>query len=298
MRLTSFTVATIVAAAALTSHAQVFRARAEGVRVSVLATDGGRPIAGLRAADFELRDNGVVQRIDVAPAGGPIGVTLVLDLSGSVRGRPLQNLTAAADAMLTSLQDGDRAGLVTFAAPVDLLALPTTDIASVRTQLRDLHPAGSTSLFDAAAAALVVAEREVEPTLILLFSDGDDNSSWLSAASIATSAARAEAVVYAVAVRTLRQFARPETAGFLDRLTSATGGSVEHAGSTENISRTFLRIIGEFRQRYVLTYVPAGTPRPGWHDLDIRLKGHRGRITARRGYWVGQGVSPAGFPQP
>ena len=286
MRFVAIAVLGIFACAVPAPQAQVFRARAEGVRVSVLATDGGKPISGLRAEDFELRDNVVAQRVEVAPAGGPIGLTLVFDLSASVRGRPLRNLISAADAVLTSLRQGDRVGLITFAAPVDLLALPSTDVALVRDQLRDMQPAGSTSLIDAAAAALVVSDRENDPALILLFSDGDDNSSWLPAASVETGAVRSESVVYAVTMRSMRRFTRPDTAGFLDRLTSATGGTVEEAESTENISRTFLRIIGEFRHRYVLTYVPTGTDRPGWHDLDIKLKGRRGRITARRGYWA------------
>ena len=274
----------VAACAAGTVHAQVFRARAEGVRVSVLVTDDGRPISGLQAGNFEVRDNGVPQRIEVVPAGGPIGVTLVLDASASVRGRPLANLTAAADAVLSSLRQGDRAALVTFAAPVNLLAVATTDLASIRQQLRGIRPAGSTSLIDAAAAALVVADREAEPGLILLFSDGEDNSSWLTASSVETTAERSEAVIYAVTVRSLRRFAG-SAAGFLDRLAAATGGSVQYAESTENISRTFLTIVEEFRHRYVLTYVPAGAGRRGWHDLDIRLKGRRGKVTARRGYW-------------
>jgi hypothetical protein len=36
-----------------------FTSGVEGVRVDVLVTDHGRPLTGLTAADFELRDNGV-----------------------------------------------------------------------------------------------------------------------------------------------------------------------------------------------------------------------------------------------
>ena len=41
-----------------------FRVEVDAVRVDALATDGNRALRGLTAADFELRDNGVPQRID------------------------------------------------------------------------------------------------------------------------------------------------------------------------------------------------------------------------------------------
>jgi len=42
---------------------QRYSSRVSGVRVDVLVTDSSRRVAGLKADDFELRDNGVVQEI-------------------------------------------------------------------------------------------------------------------------------------------------------------------------------------------------------------------------------------------
>jgi Ca-activated chloride channel family protein len=276
----------IAACAVLDAQPQVFRARAEGVRVSVLVTDRGRPVAGLTAADFDVRDNRVPQRVDVAPAGGSVSVSLVLDVSSSVEGKPLRNLVSGADALLAAL-GGDRAALVTFADPIDLFALQTTDIAALRERLRDLRAGGSTALVDATAAALVLADREPAPGLILLFSDGQDTTSWLRPASVEEAAGRSESVVYAVTARP--RFGSHASDGFLERVSRGTGGAVEYAESTEHLAKTFLRILDEFRHRYVLTYVPTGVDRRGWHDLDIRLKDRRGRVTARRGYWASGG---------
>ena len=43
-----------------------FAARAEGVLVDVEVTRGGKPVEGLTASDFSLRDDGVLQTIEVA----------------------------------------------------------------------------------------------------------------------------------------------------------------------------------------------------------------------------------------
>ena len=52
-----------LSAVAVGAQTPVFRSGVSVVRVDVLATDGGRPLEGLTAADFELTDNGVPQDV-------------------------------------------------------------------------------------------------------------------------------------------------------------------------------------------------------------------------------------------
>jgi hypothetical protein len=40
----------------------------------------------------------------------------------------------------------------------------------------------------------------------------------------------------------------------------------------------------ELRSRYLLTYTPKGVDASGWHPIEVKVKGARGRVTARRGY--------------
>ena len=70
-----------------------FSSRVEAVRVDVLVTDGGKPVRGLRAADFEVLDNGVRQTVDFVSAEQlPLNVVFTFDLSGSIVGERLANL--------------------------------------------------------------------------------------------------------------------------------------------------------------------------------------------------------------
>jgi hypothetical protein len=42
-------------------------------------------------------------------------------------------------------------------------------------------------------------------------------------------------------------------------------------------------------ERYVLRYQPRGVKRAGWHPLAVRLRNVKGKVRARRGYWVAEG---------
>ena len=75
---------------------------------------------------------------------------------------------------------------------------------------------------------------------------------------------------------------------FNRELTSLTGGSLIEIASTRDLSTAFLRILEEFRQRYVVSYTPRGVSRDGWHRLEVRLKGRRATIRARPGYLAGR----------
>ncbi len=65
-----------------------FRARTELVRIDALVTDDGAPVAGLTASDFEVRDNGIRQRVTAAGTVEAVQLGVVLDVSGSMTGEP------------------------------------------------------------------------------------------------------------------------------------------------------------------------------------------------------------------
>ena len=178
---------------------QTFRSGAEAVAVDALVMDGRRPVGGLTASDFELRDRGVVQSIDsVAFEDVPLNVMLALDTSRSLEGPPLEELKQAAVAVVRLLRPGDRAALITFNDYVTLRAGWTAEIRQLETAIRQTEAAGNTALYDAAYSSLTLRHTRPGRTLALLFSDGDDTASWLPGDTVMEIARRNEVVVYAV----------------------------------------------------------------------------------------------------
>ena len=297
--------AALAIACGLAHGQQTFRSGAEAVAVDALVMDGRRPVGGLTASDFELRDRGVVQSIDsVAFEDVPLNVMLALDTSRSLEGPPLEELKQAAVAVVRLLRPGDRAALITFNDYVTLRAGWTAEIRQLETAIRQTEAAGNTALYDAAYSSLTLRHTRPGRTLALLFSDGDDTASWLPGDTVLDIARRNEVVVYAVEkpsgfwrpgfrldFHSGPQTGAPDVAapGAARAVPARTRPGDGRSGTLRatrpgSLRATFVRIIKESRTRYLLTYTPRGVDAGGWHPLEVKLKGRRGTVTARRGY--------------
>ena len=275
--------ATVPSLAARPQQAPSFSSRINAVRVDVLVTEGAQVLRGLSASDFEVRDNGVPQQLDfVSFEQLPLNVILALDVSRSVAGERMAHLRTAGRALLNALGADDRAALVAFNDRVRLESELTTDVARIRHALDRTVPDGDTALIDACFAAMVLGETESGRSLLIVFSDGSDTSSWLTAERVLETAKRLDVVVYSVSTD------RARTAAFLDQLGRLTGGTLFELESTRDIATIFLKVLDEFRQRYLIGYSPRGVEPGGWHRLDVRVRGRSVRVTARPGYYAGR----------
>ena len=117
--------------------------------------------------------------------------------------------------------------------------------------------------------------------------------SWLPADEVLDSAKHTRAVVYAVSTKQLpntefqrypREKSELRSNEFLRELAGSTGGSLLEVESSKSLGETFGRILEEFRQRYLITYIPQGVPARGWHTVKVRVKQHNYKVMHRPGY--------------
>src|SRR5262245_48720590 len=179
-----------------------FSTKLEAVRVDALVTDKGQVVRGLQPSDFEVLDNRIAQHVDLVSFDEiPLNVILALDMSQSVSGERLANLQNASQTLLDGLKAEDRAALLTFSHMVVLREELTREIPLVREAIDKVGPLGDTALIDGVHAAMVLESLEVGRSLLIVFSDGIDTSSWLSPEKVLETAKRSDVVVYAVSVR-------------------------------------------------------------------------------------------------
>ena len=292
-------VAATVAGTAAQQPPPRFAAGTSMVSIDVLVTRDGKPVTTLTAADFDVRDSGALQTVQLSGLESiPVGLLLALDTSASVRGPALDQLKDAAKAAVASLRPGDQAALLTFSQNVALRAGWTDDKVRLQTAIDAATAQGSTSLTDAAFAAITLPPARLSRTLALIFTDGDDSSSWLNAATVVDAARRTDAVVYGVTLsavassggtldeRRAKLFEDPGLyrSSLLPLLSHETGGESFARADTKDLRSVFLDVMARFNQRYVLTYAPPHAAGSGWHPVEVRMKDPALTVTARRGY--------------
>jgi len=277
----------------------------EAVYVDAFVTKDGQPVTGLTASAFELRDGNVARPVElVAVETLPLTALLAFDTSSSVEGEKLVALRRASEAFLDGLRPADEIGVVTFSHEVLWLARPTHDRDEVRRALATCRARGGTSLWDGLHAALGLLPPQVR-SLVVVFTDGEDNMSWLDEGQVKAAAQRSNAVIHAVGLRpggpepspTLGPHPVPSTPPELQQVRALrqtaemTGGRFWTAESPDRLRQAFAAIVAAMNSRYVLRFEPAAGAAPGWHPIQLRLRGAKGDLRARAGYFIRGGAS-------
>ncbi len=273
-----------------------FPASVEAVYVDAVVMEGSRPIADLTALDFELRDEGVVRPVElVARESLPLLGLLVFDTSGSVAGDKLVALRSAAEDFLGIFGPADTVGLLSFSDEIGWAARPTRDRSEVREALAGLRARGATSALDALYTALVLPSTPGR-SLVVVFSDGEDNLSWLGEAQVRRVVERSNALVHVVGMTPpasdpSRRMPRPGEAAsvrIFREIAELTGGRYWPADSPARLREAFAALAKVLQARCVLRFEPAPGRREGWHRIELRLRERSGQVQARKGYWVGK----------
>jgi VWFA-related protein len=279
----------IASAAVLLAQQTVFRSAVDSVSLDVAVFEKGHAVSGLSAADFEVRDNNVVQVLaDVSHEALPIDATLVVDASASmVNGFVLPRLRRALEQVGQHVRSGDHVQLVTFNQRIlqhesGTLAEGYDVVAAVGT------PSGHSALLDAMAMALVTSSHADRRQMAIVFTDGRDTISVLNDQAVVDVALRTDPAIFAILL-TKGSVRFPQAApnlALFNRITAATGGRVAVLQRDEDLGKSFIQAFDDFRTSYVLRYALAGVPRPGWHDLTVRVtRPGQFTIRARKGYF-------------
>jgi len=267
------------------------------IQASVRDTHG-RVLRGLTPADFEIRDNGELRQILSLRSDrqSPLSLALLVDMSGSMRvSAKVAMARQAFDSLLAQLRQGqDEAAVFTFDSALHERQSFTTDLAKLKGTLTEFEPFGTTSLYDAtAAAARRLASRTGAHKAIVVLTDGLDTSSAMTAAEVSGLASSIDVPVFIVATvpsvdeRFMMETSdrpRAEAANLRD-LSEWTGGKFVFASTLVETIATASILVDELRQQYVLAIEAASANE--WRRLDVRVKRPSARVKARSGYFGG-----------
>lgn len=269
---------------------------------ATVKTKAGQIMADLKKDDFELREDGVVQKIDVFSRDElPLNVALVLDLSDSI-GPFLGPLRDAATTALASLKPEDQVALFTFATEAQLRVPLTTDKSAIAQQISTFQARGVTNINDGifvAAEYLLSAPPNGRRVIILISDDVGTDAGAQGTRDIVTETLAADAVLYNLKIpgynppATLAYASTVPGLVSIRRVMDQTGGEIFDVQDVAHLDAVFSALIQRLKTRYTLGfYTQANGAEGKRHQLDVRLKpsfGKKGRdyfILAKSGYYV------------
>jgi Ca-activated chloride channel family protein len=247
-------------------------------------------LADLKKEDFELREDGVAQKIEIFSRDEyPLNVALVLDLSDSI-GPFLGPLRAAATSALAALKPDDEVALFTFSTDAQMRASFTKDKASIAQQITAFRVGGGTNINDGIflpAQYLLNAPQKDRRVIILISDDVATAQGGQGTNDIITELIASDAVLYNLKIPgenppgTL--FAAAMTPGLVNirKVVDQTGGEIFDVPDLAHLDEVFSALIHRIKTRYTLGYYTSATAALGKpHKLDVRLApsfGKKGR---------------------
>lgn len=124
-----------------------------------------------------------VQLVGVDPLGQtqePVGIVLVIDVSGSMEGAPMEAAKAAAANFVSQKRPGDFIALVTFGDTVQTVSGFTTNIEALNARIAELEAGGETAFNDGVIQGINLFEQSNASALrrnIIVLTDGADTVS-------------------------------------------------------------------------------------------------------------------------
>ena len=253
----------------------------------------GETVADLKADDFEVREDGVVQSVTYFTTGDgdsavPLHIGLLFDTSESME-KDLAFSRNAAIKFLKTFSTAVDFTLVAFADDVRAARFERAEFPRLVERIRMGKAKGRTSLYDAVTVYLGSAFDQSGRKVLVIFTDGDDTSSSRRWDETLRLLRASDVTVYPMGFLSNRGSARLALQSKLNEIARLTGGRAAFPGSMKELDPMYASIAAEIQGQYVLGYVPTNAARDGkWRKVEIKLKKppERTTIRTREGYFA------------
>ena len=260
-----------------------FRASGRLVEVYATVTDArGNLVDGLRRDQFTILDGGRMARIGAFENGATaVSCALLLDTSLSMEAS-LPALKSAAVKLIGGLRPNDSVAVYSLSGGFSQLQPFTTDKALATRVVRRAELGELTALYD----GLVRVNRDFAgrtgKKVIVVFTDGEDTNSALSAEIAIQRAKSAGVAIYTIAQG--HALADSALLKQLNGISQATGGLTFRIPSASEIAPVFHNVLEALLHGYLLAFQPANAEDRGWRRIEVRLR-TPGTVRAREGYY-------------
>jgi len=294
------------------------------VQLNVAVTDkNGNYITGLRPKDFAITEDGIRETTATfaegnepavrlnesgdqdsaanatgdsakAPSGGApetldslvngANVFVLFDTSDYM----YRGFVFAQDAItefIRSLERADRIAFYSYSRDLSRVAPLTADRSQVVRAVRSTVAGDQAALYNALLLTLKDAAQNTGRKVVVVFSNGPDNSSVVPPEDVAEFAQSAGVSIYMISTRTAQL--EPMSTTVFERMTAATGGKAYFAKNWKDEKAAFASIRDDLAHLYSLSYYPKSNTNTGWRAITVSLVGDqlkKYKVRTRNGY--------------
>lgn len=263
----------------------VFHATGRLVEVYATVKDAhGHYVDDLPGGEFTITEDGKpLPTVAFETRVAPVSVALLFDTTGSMQAA-LPALRNAALKLIADLRPIDSVAVYSFNDSVTELQPFTTDKSSAKRAVMRTHAAGSTALYDALVRVNLDLAGRSGKKVIVVFTDGADNSSVLTTDAAVLRAKSAGLPIYTIAQGSALQ--HPELLKQLAGVSKTTGGVAFAIHGPAEIRDVFEAVSQDLMHGYLITFQPPPAEGHTWHPIEVNLNGAKShKIRAREGYY-------------
>jgi Ca-activated chloride channel family protein len=222
----------------------------------------GAPVGGLEKDQFEVREDGKVQKIAIfeRESATPLSIVMAIDSSESLIGYHRLEREAGRKFVKALLRPQDEIALLDFAYTVREVVPFTNDAKKIDEGLGQMQNGDETALYE----AIYLASDRLKDTnpaggrrrVIVLISDGDNTKKGTIYTQALEQAQRVGAMVYALIVVPIAADAGRNTGGehALIQLSEDTGGKYFYVQDKRDLVEALQHVSDDLRTQYLIGY--------------------------------------------
>src|SRR5207244_2508742 len=188
---------------------------------------------------------------------------------------------------IRSLEGADRVAFYSYSRDLSRATSLTSDRGQILHGVRSTVAGDDAALYNCLLLTVKDAAQYSGRKVIVVFSNGPDNSSVVPPEDVAELAQSTGTAIYMISTQEAQL--EPVSTTVFERMTAATGGKASFAKNWRDERRAFASIRDDLAHLYSISYYPRANPNRGWRSIQVRLVGdelRKAHIRTSTGYRV------------
>ncbi len=260
------------------------------IPIAVLDRNGNY-VKGLSKDNFELYEDNKLIEISylnlINKRKGDFHLILLIDISSSMKDK-MDYIKDAAKMFLEDLmKKNDKAIVIFFNHEVIEDTDFSSDINELVNSISLAFPFGATSLYDSIAHCINLVKGVSGRNIIVVFSDGEDNSSFIDPYTLMKKAEKSNTEIYSIGKRTYSLSSDDQYKTLLEKISRSSGGIPFFFDHVSEVKKVYRKIRKDIQAKYLLYFSPQKRGKiKTFRKIKVKLKNtKRYKIRTVKGFY-------------